>query len=358
MSVILRQIALIANQLLAQTYFPQYELAPATPGPITVNSVITQLSSSRTATTRFTDSQSTNTTRFIDSETASKTTGITVGLASITVPDRTTSQDNLQWTPLPSDLPECNFPLLHWSASLLKPPLNMANSVNLDEWESVSRQLSELRRLLNTHRNALIRRHGSREFYNLHVHLEDMVNKPLKYSCAILQQLLVEEFNLKQSRARGWGERVTDLLDLISGAENNLTEYIRETKSLSSAPSWARGTAVLRSAGCPNQDCFKIGETTIDLFATHMPYQLLKGVVEAKEHVATGLIPTLNLTLERTVGTLLWWYSQFKLLFTREILTSAYIFSFLIFLSRFVIVRYFHFETQAWGAADRATLIQ
>ncbi|KAF2969471.1 hypothetical protein GQX73_g4131 [Xylaria multiplex] len=319
MSLILRQIAIVASLLLVPTYLPQYESASAaaepTAKPPNIKTITAWNSNSLTATTtRFTDSETTTTTRFTDSE--------------ITTTIRFTDSEITTSSPQVID----------------------------------THQLSELRRLLDIHRGLLIRRHGSQEFYNLHVHLEDLVDKPLRYACDILHRLLVGQFNLKvkQSRELGRGERVTDLLDLMSGAEDDLLKRIENTKSFPSWPRWARGTPELRSAECPDQDCFKIGRTTIDLYALHLPYLLLKGILEVKDYAYTGSgrIPALNLALERVEDNLLWWYAQFKLLFTKEILTTAFIITFLAFLLYFVLSNYFSEEARVWGATERDFPIQ
>ncbi|KAI1182989.1 hypothetical protein F5B17DRAFT_449094 [Nemania serpens] len=58
----------------------------------------------------------------------------------------------------------CDFQRLHVGAALLqqKPQLDMAVNADLEEWQAVARQLGELRRLLDIHRDAIVAREGAR----------------------------------------------------------------------------------------------------------------------------------------------------------------------------------------------------
>ncbi len=219
-----------------------------------------------------TTTQSTPSTETITIRTSETITAYTAVATS------TTHQAEGKTTASLSDSVECNFPLLYMGASLLRPPLNVSAGLGLEEWEPAVHQLRELRRLLNVHREILIKRQGYQEFAHLYVDLEDLIEKPLRYGCSMLQGLQAKllkistdstwfpmaKYKYRSILANTLQEVETELLGNISGA------VVRHL-----LPSWAREAPELRSESCPNQDCFKIDEAALDFVTIDIPYKLL-----------------------------------------------------------------------------------
>ncbi|KAI1293428.1 hypothetical protein F5Y03DRAFT_399891 [Xylaria venustula] len=188
-------------------------------------------------------------------------------------------------TVAPHDSFNCNFPLLYMGASLLPPPLRISVAAGLEDWEPAVRQLSEIRRLVDVNREALIKEQGPEELDRLHAGLQDLVEKPLKYGCSVLENLQAKLTQLyadnSWSHATEHGHRAK-LADLLREVESELADNIPEVTTTQLLPSWARETQKLWSDSCPARDCFKIGTTSLDLVTADIPSKLLAAVRKAK----------------------------------------------------------------------------
>lgn len=78
------------------------------------------------------------------------------------------------------DLQDCDFYQIYSTASVLERPFNIADSVNLRQWQAAWRQYGELSRLVNIHRPKLIEQYGAEEFESFLVSLTRLVETPLR----------------------------------------------------------------------------------------------------------------------------------------------------------------------------------
>ncbi|KAI1423379.1 hypothetical protein F5Y12DRAFT_716330 [Xylaria sp. FL1777] len=215
--------------------------------------------------------QSTASTQTITIQTSEGATARTTATSSIAI------QSTGKKTFTSNDSLDCNFPLLYMGASLLPSYINVTATVDLDEWEPAARQLSELRRLLTLHREALIQKHGSEEFERLHADLRNLIEQPIKYGCSMLKSLQRKllELNAHTTGLFSALESRSILASLLQELETKLLQDISGGTIHHLLPSWVREAPELRSENCPNQDCLKIGEASIDIVTINIPYKLL-----------------------------------------------------------------------------------
>ncbi|KAI1735403.1 hypothetical protein F4680DRAFT_470125 [Xylaria scruposa] len=210
--------------------------------------------------------------------TVTKAQATTIRTSTVTI-TQTTAQPTAHTTKFPEEsLPDCDFYMLKMGARALKPPLDVANSINLAQWKVAWNQLNEIRVLINLHHPSLIHQYGDEVFESFRSDLETLVEMPLRYGCSTLHCL---QNGLHQFR------NITH--DQDDGARANLSSLLRETEigiinhGLKTTithllPSWARYARELRSGRCPGEDCFKIGETALDIAMFEIPIELLNGV--------------------------------------------------------------------------------
>ncbi|KAI0966882.1 hypothetical protein F4678DRAFT_465965 [Xylaria arbuscula] len=229
-------------------------------------------------------------------EMATTTTTITAATATETTTETATTTVTIYSTPqfhdleeeeddhTPSfDVPDCDFALLSMGALLLKPPLNISDSIDLEYWEPVARQTREIERLVKANRDWVLGELDWDALKSLYDEIERMVVAPLQLSCTTLRRLqrrLVElgvsEYvdGEKMPQAR----RETLIHEVLEEAVMDLTRFTRFQMMTARIPAWAREAEELRSENCPNQDCFKIGTIPIDIFAHQIPQNLLTRV--------------------------------------------------------------------------------
>ncbi|KAI1422377.1 hypothetical protein F5Y12DRAFT_799664 [Xylaria sp. FL1777] len=216
------------------------------------------------------------------------TEAITTKATETTVTNNAATQAEPEWIAFPIDLPDCNFQVIHLGASLLRSPLDIANSVDLYEWGAAARHLTELLHLLDLHTDAMIGRYGPRKFDDLQTDLHDLVEKPLRYGCATLQQLQIRLLDLINVSNKTKSEREEILANLLRDVEIDLEDNIPDAMIGRTLPSWALEAPELRSEKCLNQDCFKINEYDLNLVTMDIPYKLLAGVRKLKVDSAMG----------------------------------------------------------------------
>ncbi|KAI0861719.1 hypothetical protein F4860DRAFT_513513 [Xylaria cubensis] len=212
-------------------------------------------------------------TKHVKKLTATVTATTTVTITST----QTTAQSTAHTTDLPQKLPDCDFDLLYRGASALEPPFDVANNINLKQWQAAWRQFNELRVLIDSHRSCLILQHGAEEFKSFLSDLETLVEKPLRYGCSTLQHLQVGLFEFRNIDIdQDDGPRAT-LSGLLRETEISIINNTLGTTITHLLPSWARQARDLRSERCPSQDCFKIEETALDIAMLQIPIELLNG---------------------------------------------------------------------------------
>ncbi len=232
----------------------------------------------------------------IDAPPTTTTTTITTTLQTTTatvtadMDFRTPQKAQTEGVTLSIDVPDCNFPLLYMGASVLPPPLNISDNINLGEWEPAALQVLELGRLLRENRESIIKTYGFSAFYGIYDDLATLVVKPLRYGCAILYKLQHRLVELSATRAGGITstERETLIIDLLWEAEIDLLKNIQNITAPRLMPTWAREAPQLRSEGCPNQDCFKIGENALDAVTVEIPYRILSTVRKTRADLESG----------------------------------------------------------------------
>ncbi|KAI3331762.1 hypothetical protein HD806DRAFT_529539 [Xylariaceae sp. AK1471] len=251
-------------------------------------------------------------------------------------------------------VPDCNFHSLQLLASLLKAPLDLTASINLEEWQAAKLQLNELQRLLHNHRKTIIKREGSQEYDRLLADLTSLVEKPLRDGCAALErfQRQLLEFELKFPDTESNGERSPTLGDLLHEAVVDILKWNPGKTHL--LPSWARQTPELQSNGCPNRDCFKVGDVALDVFTLGIPRTLLDGVMKIQtdtelyrmyktKSVKDHIIEIVNLRLKpqyprfanalrNMTEFLKWAYASFAKILTSSVLGMAFVQGFLLIL--------------------------
>ncbi|KAI0550715.1 hypothetical protein F4679DRAFT_583384 [Xylaria curta] len=217
------------------------------------------------------------------------TTVATTTTTTVTVTKtQTTTKSTAHTTKLPRKPSNCDFPLLYRSASALKPPFDVANSINLKLWQAAWQQFSEMRYLTDFHRSSLIGRHGAEQFKSFRSDIETLVEMPLGYSCSTLQRLQAGLLEFKNiSIDQNDGSRA-NLSSLLRETEISIINNILGTTITHLLPSWARHAPELRSRRCPSQDCFTIQEIALDIAILEIPIELLNGVRRVQLDTAIG----------------------------------------------------------------------
>ncbi|KAI1357227.1 hypothetical protein F5Y08DRAFT_353315 [Xylaria arbuscula] len=184
-----------------------------------------------------------------------------------------------------SDLPDCNFPVLELGAFRLRPPpLDVSEDVGLKHWKAAVHQLGETRRLLERNRETLVKQQGAQVFNHLHAELENLVEKPLRYSCKVLQSLQAKLLDLSTNTtgfSAAKNERISKLASVLDEFETELKAASNGTGAL--LPSWVYEARELWSTNCPNRDCLIVNGTRIETFAGGVPRKLLDAVVRLKQ---------------------------------------------------------------------------
>ncbi|TRX89340.1 hypothetical protein FHL15_009777 [Xylaria flabelliformis] len=220
---------------------------------------------------------------------------------------QTTTQSTAHTTDLPRKLPDCDFHVLYRGASALEPPFDVANSINLKQWQAAWQQLSELRVLIDSHRSCLMHQHGAEEFKSFLSDLEILVEKPLRYGCSTLQHLQVGLFEFKNIAIdQDYGPRAI-LSGLLRETEISIINNTLGTTITHLLPSWARQAPELRSKRCPGQDCFKIEETALDIAMLQIPIELLNGVRRVQSDTVIGRTNATKRAGSQTFGTMTPW---------------------------------------------------
>ncbi|KAI1754030.1 hypothetical protein F4782DRAFT_494796 [Xylaria castorea] len=220
---------------------------------------------------------------------ANTTATTTTATTTVTVTNtQASAQSRAHTTDLPQELQGCDFNLLCGGASALEPPFDVADSVNLRQWQAAWRQLSELTRLIDINRGLFIYRHGIKEVKNFRVDLETLVEKPLRYGCSTLQHLQVGLLEFKDVDINQDVELRVILSNILRETEISIINNTLGATITHLLPSWARQAPELRSERCPGQDCFKIGETALDIAMLQIPIELINGVRRVQSNTAIG----------------------------------------------------------------------
>ncbi|KAI1111830.1 hypothetical protein F5Y14DRAFT_453688 [Nemania sp. NC0429] len=213
----------------------------------------------------------------------------------------------------PSDqdhTPICDFQRLHIGAALLRPPLDIAANRDLGEWQAAARQLGELQRLLDVHRDAIAAREGTQELERFRQDLANLVERRLRDGCATLQYLQTELLGFRHGTAshsssrnsregdRGKGsggreiggddERRTVMAAILLGVEIEVLNSILASPVRGLLPAWARRAPELQSERCPDRDCFRIGDAAIDIVTFEIPNKLLDDVQRLRLSLGVG----------------------------------------------------------------------
>ncbi|KAI0439533.1 hypothetical protein F4803DRAFT_568444 [Xylaria telfairii] len=184
------------------------------------------------------------------------------------------------------DLQDCDFYRIFSTVSVLQRPFNIADNVNLRQWQAAWRQFGELSRLVDIHRPKLIEKYGAEKFESFLVDLTRLVETPLRYGCTALQRL---QDTLLEFRGINLSKN-DDLRAILSNIllEAEIDAIDRAARIWNLLPRWARNAPELRSKSCPREDCFRIGETAIDVAMRQVPIDLLTGVRRAKSGIIIG----------------------------------------------------------------------
>ncbi|KAI0419275.1 hypothetical protein F5X98DRAFT_385071 [Xylaria grammica] len=196
------------------------------------------------------------------------------------------SQETL--TPLPYDLPDCNFPLLYMGASLLELPYNMSVQVGLDNWEPATKQLRELWHLIELHETSLLQQYGPQELNALISDLNTLVEEPLKVGCFVLQHLQGSFVELTKGRKGPVLVRRPILRTALREAEYRLEHAITDIGNERTLPAWARAAPELRSPHCLGNECLVLGASALEDFTSSIPQELLNRVKDLKTPAEYG----------------------------------------------------------------------
>ncbi|KAF2964047.1 hypothetical protein GQX73_g9527 [Xylaria multiplex] len=237
--------------------------------------------------------RSTRSTRTIETLTADNTvntgrTERTESTKNAEPTEFTESTDEIQgkFTALPSDLPECNFPLLYLGSSLLKPPYDISTNVNIEKWESAVQQLKEVQRLIDVHKKSLLQQYGPEKLEGLLSGLDLLVEKPIRIGCFVLQHLQSELIELSTTQStKSISQRRALLKELLRESELQILHAIQEISSQkpnSTLLSWARFAPELQSESCPGHQCFVLDLNFIEDFTRIIPEKLLDEVRQLK----------------------------------------------------------------------------
>ncbi|KAK5627828.1 hypothetical protein RRF57_003543 [Xylaria bambusicola] len=273
--------------------------------------------------------------------------------AKATVAKELEIQDKPEWVSSEALSSACNFRMLRITSQLLDPPYDIAGTVNLTaEWEPIADQLSEIRSLLNNHWQSLVNLHGYQEVVHFHDSLVAWVENPLKYGCSTLQHVQNTLVSLVHTSKESRGLRKALLETALQEYETDIQNHVSNEVPELRLPNWARQASELRSDKCINRNCFMRGLYPIDLIAAEIPYGVLRAVQDLQNNLNPGFWQTIKLIAQRTWRTLVWWYSQFSLLWTKELLKTAVLIVFLATGYRMWSNGYYRLELERLGVDD------
>ncbi|KAI0204903.1 hypothetical protein F4808DRAFT_456646 [Astrocystis sublimbata] len=183
---------------------------------------------------------------------------------------------------LPWELQDCDFQSLENGAAPLSWPLDIAESINLRQWQAAYRQLRELKRLSTIHEAALITQYGLDQFQSFLSDLDTLVGKPLRFGCSTLERLQSQLYEIKDINILQGHELQPILSNILREAHIDLLNYNLGTNHTHLIPSWARHAPELQSRMCADRDCFRIGEEVLDIVTLQIPDNILEGVQKAQ----------------------------------------------------------------------------
>ncbi|KAI8623607.1 hypothetical protein F5Y19DRAFT_370511 [Xylariaceae sp. FL1651] len=181
-------------------------------------------------------------------------------------------------------VPGCDFSLIRDTAEMLgSPPFGYSIGVNLGEWQAAVFQLDELRGALHRHKEALIKRTGSKQYNRVLTDLTSLVETPLRKGCQILQHLQVRLLKLKLKTLDKPNERRYQFNLILYESKISVQELASAAPSAlqsepEKTPLWYSGSysnaSELRSNNCPSNNCFKLGDHHLDYLQVEIPHQL------------------------------------------------------------------------------------
>ncbi|KAI8946655.1 hypothetical protein F4801DRAFT_563642 [Xylaria longipes] len=169
------------------------------------------------------------------------------------------------------------------------------------------RQFSELKRLISIHQGALTSRRGTEEFEKFLVDLETLVGKPLRYGCSTLHGLQVGFLEFRDTDINHDDEHRVILSNMLREAEISIINNTLGTSITNLLPSWARQAPELRSDNCPGQDCFRMGDTALDIAMLQIPIELINGVRRVQSDTLIGGMYSTNRGESRAFETVIPW---------------------------------------------------
>ncbi|KAI0533630.1 hypothetical protein GGR58DRAFT_485937 [Xylaria digitata] len=324
---------------------------------ITTTVSTTQTTSKTTSTTKsHSETRSSRSTTKSHGETwSSQSTGAIETLTADNIVDiELTDEVEGNFTALPSDLPNCNFPYLHMGGSLLRSPYNFSANVDIEMWEPAMQQLNEVRRLINVRKKSL-RKYRAEQINDLLSDLDRLVDKPLRIGCSVLQHLQGKLIELTRTQVggRSISERRTLLAELLRETELQLVHAIRQTSSQGhkprSLPYWALSAPELRSEKCPDRECFRLGTTSLEAFTRTIPRRLLGEVLKLKADARYDSWHITKLLFSWLYG---FWVEILRRIGQHTFLVAILIL-FLTFLLRFFVSNIWGLELRNLGTSDR-----
>lgn len=106
--------------------------------------------------------------------------------------------------------------------------------------------------------------------------------------CATLQRLQDTLLEFKGIDLSQHDELRAILSNILMEAEIDAIEYTLRIQISNLLPPWARRAPELRSKSCPREDCFRIGETALDVTMLQVPIDVLNGVRRAQSGIIVG----------------------------------------------------------------------
>ncbi|KAI0100569.1 hypothetical protein GGR51DRAFT_352228 [Nemania sp. FL0031] len=181
-------------------------------------------------------------------------------------------------TNIDEDVTLCSFEDIKLYGAICSPAHDIASRINLERWRAVALRLSEIKRLLHRFRDEIVGRQGIKDLQRLHADLLDVVEKPLRKGCEALRHLETELVEFKNVNLEENEEQRKAVETLLHKVEKDLLKFILGASSRHQLPSWAREAPELQSQECPKQDCFRVGEATLESITFHIPHVLLNEV--------------------------------------------------------------------------------
>ena len=174
----------------------------------------------------------------------------------------------------------CNFPHLFTTATVLPAWLKISDGFRLEEWERAARQLQELDRLSRENKGAILNRLRPYQYWRFRRELEDLVKKPLEFTCATLRRVQdrLVDIALDTLEPITSSERRRLVLDLLNVVGEDIVKYRRAIQERMIMPEWARWAPELQSDNCPGRVCMLMGDESIEAFAYGTTNDLLRSV--------------------------------------------------------------------------------